>query len=329
MTRCAILAVVRMTNSLWMNFAWPTLKEDFTEFVKYCDECQRFKKARKHYGHLTRADSHTLVPWDQVAVDLIGPWTIATKNKTVKLTCLTTIDLATRWIEIQRVHVKTAENVALLFDRAWLPRYPRPTTVIHDAGTEFGQEFSDLLSSYGIHEVTTTVKNPRANAILERVHGVIGDMLRTYDFEHQKLDSWAKERQDPFDGFLAAVSFAIRATYQTSIGTSPAAMVFQRDMFFPTKFVATWQTQAQNRQIQLQRGVTRENAKRLPHRYHVGDRVLIRHDMDGQPRAKMKRLTSGPYKVTTTVRGSTIEIDRGKYLEKVNVRRLQPYFARP
>jgi hypothetical protein len=29
----------------------------------------------------------------------------------------------------------------------------------------------------GIQEVTTTVKNPRANAILERVHGVIGDML--------------------------------------------------------------------------------------------------------------------------------------------------------
>jgi hypothetical protein len=163
---------------------------------------------------------------------------------------------------------------------------------------EFGQEFSDLLSSYRIHKVTTTPKNPRANAILERVHGVIGDMLRTNDFEHQKLDSWAKECQDPFEGFLAAVSFAIRATYQTSIGTSPAAMVFQRDMFFPTKFVANWQTQAQNRKIQLKKGVTRENVKRLPHRYHVGDRVLVRHDMDGQPHAKMKRPTSGPYTVT-------------------------------
>jgi hypothetical protein len=52
--------VVRMTNSLWINFAWSTLKEDVTEFVKYYDECQRFKKSRKHY---TAISNHpTLVP---------------------------------------------------------------------------------------------------------------------------------------------------------------------------------------------------------------------------------------------------------------------------
>jgi hypothetical protein len=83
-----------------------------------------------------------------------------------------------------------------------------------------------------------TVKNPRANTILECVHGVIGDMLRTYDFENQNLDTLGKDHQDPFDGFLASVAFAVRAAYQTSIGTSLAAMIFQRDMFFPTKYVA-------------------------------------------------------------------------------------------
>jgi hypothetical protein len=106
-----------------------------------------------------------------------------------------------------------------------------------------------------------TVKNPRANAILERVHGVIGDMLRTYDFENRNLDTFGKDRQDPFDGFLASVAFAVRATYQTSIGTRPAAMVFQRDMFLPTKYVANWRSQAVNRMTQLNRGVERENAK--------------------------------------------------------------------
>jgi hypothetical protein len=147
--------VVRMTNSLWTNFAWPTLKEDVTEFVKSYDECPRFKKSRKHYGHLKLSDSHTNIPWDQVAVDCTGPWTIHFKKESVKLT-------STRWLELVRIHEKTAKNTALLFDRSWLCRYPRPTVVIHDAGTEFGQEFGDLLSSYGIQEVTTTVKNPHA-----------------------------------------------------------------------------------------------------------------------------------------------------------------------
>jgi hypothetical protein len=50
--------------------------------------------------------------------------------------------------------------------------------------------------------------------------------------------------------------------------------------------------------------------------------------MDGQPHPKMKRPTSGPY-VITRVLGSTLEIDRGTYLEKINIRRVQPYFARP
>jgi transposase InsO family protein len=163
------------------------------------------------------------------------------------LSCPTIIDLSTRWLEIIHIHETTAENTALLFDRSWLCCYPHPTSVIHDAGTEFGQEFAELLSSIGIQEVTTTVKNPCANAILERVHAVIGDMLQTYDFENQKLNTFGKDRQDPFDGFLASVPFACRATYQTSIRTSPASMVFQRDMFFPTKYVANWRAQAQNR----------------------------------------------------------------------------------
>jgi hypothetical protein len=59
-------------------------------------------------------------------------------------------------------------------------------------------------------------------------------------------------------------------------------MVFQRDMFFPTKYVASWRAHAQSRKSQLIRGAERENSKRLSHRYRIGDRVLIRHDMDGQ-----------------------------------------------
>ena len=318
--------VVRMCNSLWMNFAWPTLKEDVTEYVKNCDICQRFKKNQKHYGLLPTADARTLVPWEQVAVDLIGPWTIKAKNKTVKLTALTIIDLATRWIEIVRVHSKDSENVALLFDRWWINRYPRPSKVIHDSGTEFSSEFRELLESTGIEDVTTTVKNPRANAILERVHDVIGNMLRTYDFENQVIDNWGADKQDPLDGFLQAVAFAIRATYQTSIGTSPAALAFGRDMFFPTKYVANWKLMKQMRRKQMENGRDRENRKRIPHKYRVNDLVLIRHDMDGQPHGKMKRPTSGPFRVLRVL-GSTLEIDRGVYTEKVNIRRLQPYHS--
>jgi hypothetical protein len=42
----------------------------------------------------------------------------------------------------------------------------------------------------------------------------------------------------------------------------------------------------------------------------------------------MKSPTSGPFAITRVI-GVTLEINRGRYLEKINIRRVQPYFARP
>jgi hypothetical protein len=202
--------------------------------------------------------------------------------------------------------------------------------VTHDARTEFKEEFSQLLRSDGINEtISTAVKKPRANTMLERVHNAIGEMLRTYDFENTGIDKWNDDLQDPMVGFISAVSFALRAAYQTSIGTSPAALVFGRDMmFFPIKYVPNWKAIKQSRKEQMKQGVTRANAKRHPHKYRQGDLVLIRHDMDGQVYPKMKRPTSGPYPILS-IRGSMLAIQRGPYSENINMRRVSPYYARP
>jgi transposase InsO family protein len=39
--------------------------------------------------------------------------------------------------------------------------------------------FRSLCDTYGIKHKPTSVKNPQANAIVERIHGVLGNMLRT------------------------------------------------------------------------------------------------------------------------------------------------------
>ncbi len=40
---------------------------------------------------------------------------------------------------------------------------------------------------YGIKREPTSVKNPQANAILERIHGVLGNMLRTSELNMAEL----------------------------------------------------------------------------------------------------------------------------------------------
>ena len=92
------------------------------------------------------------------------------------------VDHATRWLEVGIQPDKSSLTTAESFDREWLCRYPRPVKVIHDQGTELtGEDFHEMLRSYGIQSKLITSKNPKANAICERVHLKILNVIRSYD----------------------------------------------------------------------------------------------------------------------------------------------------
>jgi hypothetical protein len=78
--------------------------------------------------------------------------------------------------------------------------------VIFDAGGEFdNREFRNRLITWFIKPEPITVKNPGANAIVERMHKVLGDMLRT-----QLASQYAIE--NPVEDLLSAASYALHAT---------------------------------------------------------------------------------------------------------------------
>ncbi len=76
-----------------------------------------------------------MLPWRDVAVDLIGPWTISVVGQKQRFQELTIIALVTNLIEIVRVDNTTAANVSLHFKNTWLSWYPRPLYCIHDLGS--------------------------------------------------------------------------------------------------------------------------------------------------------------------------------------------------
>jgi hypothetical protein len=102
----------------------------------------------------------------------------------------------------------------------------------------------------------TTVKNPRANGILERVHQVLGQMLCTAEFD--MADSVPP---DDSDVFLDNAAWAIRSTYHTVLKASPGAAIFGQDMLFPIPFMADWRKIGEQRQSLTNRGNQRKNAK--------------------------------------------------------------------
>ena len=68
----------------------------------------------------------TGAPWNEVALDLIGPWKIKlktrSKKKTYEFMALTAIDPFSNLPEIIRINNKTSRHVADQFNNLWLSR---------------------------------------------------------------------------------------------------------------------------------------------------------------------------------------------------------------
>jgi transposase InsO family protein len=127
-----------------------------------------------------------------------------------------------------------------------------------------------IKNDYGIKGKLITVRNPQANSIVERVHQVIGNIIRTFELEHNYLDE-----DDPWKGILSATAFAIRSTFHTSLKSHPGQLVFGRDMIFNIQHIANWEYIKQRKQKIINLNNQRENSKRVQHVYKVGDKVLL------------------------------------------------------
>ena len=183
------------------------------------------------------------------------------------------------------------------------------------------KEFSDMVQEdYGIKKKGITSRNPQANAILERVHLVIGNMIETFQiYGREDLDE-----QDPWSGILSAVMFGVRSTYHTSLEATPAQLVFGRDMILPIQHQADWKYIKEKKQKLIDYNNKRENRKRKTFEFKVNDEVLI-------SRAKKfkhgDRECDGPYTILEVGNNGTLRIDKGNYSDTVNIRNCYPYFS--
>ena len=133
--------------------------------------------------------------------------------------------------------------ISQLFNKSWLSCYPRAKYIIYNNGSEFKLHFKSLCNSYGLKRKPTLIKNPQANAVLERIHAVVASMMRT-----SGLDNCDAIVPEMIDNFLTNVGWAIRSTYHTVLKTTPGAAVFGRDMLFDIPFLADWTKIGRRRQ---------------------------------------------------------------------------------
>ena len=101
-------------------------------------------------------------------------------------------------------------TIANLVETTWLVRYPRPVEITYNRGGELlGYEFKNILieNEYRINTKPDSPRNPHVNATIERIHQVLGNLVRTYNLQETYVDD-----ADPFMGILAAAAFEVRST---------------------------------------------------------------------------------------------------------------------
>jgi transposase InsO family protein len=301
------VGMTRLYETIKLHFFHPSLKLRVEAIVRKCDTCQRSKTPGAGYGELPPRET-LLAPWYEVAVDLIGPWKIKVGHQELVFQALTCIDTVTNLAEVIRIENKTSSHVAMKFENEWLACYPRPLRCIHDGGAEFvGAAFAHTLFVNGIRNITTTVKNPQANAVCERLHQTISNSLRAH--LQQNPPNREIQANDIIDTCFATASYASRAAIHRTLKISPGALVFHRDMILDIPLLANLHDIQQRRQLIIDDRLRRANLKRRSFDYQVGQQVLLLADNPD----KLQDRASGPFPITQVHANGTITIQRTPY----------------
>jgi hypothetical protein len=112
---------------------------------------------------------------------------------------------------------------------------------------------------------------------------------------------------DPWKGILSATAFAVQSTFHTALQNAPGQLVFGHDMILNVKHEANWEYIRARKQNIILKNNKAENAKRIPHTYHIGDKVL---------------LYQGPFTVTQVNENGTVRMMIKNVEDTFNIRRL-------
>lgn len=137
-----------------------------------------------------------------------------------------------------------------------------------------GEDFQALLQQRGIRDTLIGVRNPQANAVCERMHQVVGSILRTTLHSSNPPQSEANANA-LVDYALQLAIYAMQTTVHRTFGIAPGSLVFHRDMIMDLPFVADdLLLQQKKRQELIDYNLRRENYKRRTFDYQPGQWIL-------------------------------------------------------
>ena len=256
----------------------------------------------------------------KVYIDTVGPFHPASRyNGRSCVHFVSILDGFTRYLVTVPIPNLDTKVIAQAILDCWVFPFGIPFQIHTDQGTSFTSElFSELMSLLGVVKTTTPIYSPEGNKV-ERVHRLLGEVLRSYT--DQNYGQWADR--------LKFATYAYNTSVHRITGLAPYEAVFglpprvPLDCVFPTpqpvsktwtQFVADLKSrcQAAFERIMTHQGIDGLNLAPAPKpdsKFVVGDIVYyFLHRINPGISKKLRSRWIGPFKITRVISPSLVII---------------------
>jgi transposase InsO family protein len=129
-----------------------------------------------------------------------------------------------------------------------------------------GANFQRILQHFGIKDVATSVRNPQSNAVCKRLHQSVGNALHI--FLSQAIPFNVTNVAKLVDSALIATALhASCAAIHCTLGMTPGAIIFNRDMFLNIPLLTYFHLLQTRRQAVIDDILRGFNQKQQQHDY--------------------------------------------------------------
>ena len=234
------LGIKKTTDRIVTHFFWPGIFGDIRRFCQSCDICQR----TVNRGTVKRAPVQNVLivhlPFDKVAIDLIGPLSPVTNRGHRWI--LTLVDYATRYPEavaLCRIDTETiAEALLGMFSRVGFPK-----EILSDNGAQFvSRVMSEVSRLISVKQLFSSPYHPMANGLCEKFNGTLKKMLLRM----------CNEQPREWDRYIEPLLFAYREVPQESTGFSPFELLYGRTIRGPMTILRElWTKENANEEVTM------------------------------------------------------------------------------
>lgn len=213
---CGHFGVRRTAALVQTSYWWYGLLADVAAFVAKCKLCSRVRST-------FNSQQPTLQPlpiegmFYRWGCDLCGPFP---KTSSGNLYCMVMIEHYSKTMECVPLPDKHAATTAAAFAQNVLGRYGSCAEVLTDQGSEWKEEFAELLFRAMIDHRWTSAGRPQTDGLAERAVQTIKRALK-------KLTA-AKGTKDDWDKHLPWLQLGYNCSPQKSTGLSPYMLLYAR-----------------------------------------------------------------------------------------------------